>query len=65
MWDYLHAFKAEDVALDARLREDMKDHPVGDLHAFVGFPEIRKLEDEFLPAQQIQRKYDGSLGFRP
>jgi 2-methylisocitrate lyase-like PEP mutase family enzyme len=65
MWDYLHAFRAEDAALDTRLRDEMKGHPCADLHAFVGFPEIRALEAEFLPAEQIRRKYDGSLGFRP
>ena len=65
MWDYLHAFLAEDAALDARLRDEMQGHPVADLHAFVGFPAIRRLEQEFLPAAEMARKYDGSLGFRP
>lgn len=65
MWDYLHAFRAEDAALDSRLREEIKDHPVADFHAFVGFPEIHRLEKEFLPAQALARKYEGSIGFRP
>jgi hypothetical protein len=65
MWDYLHAFKAEDAALERRLKEEMKNHPVGDFHAFVGFPAIRKLEEEFLPREEMLRKYEGSLGFKP
>jgi len=65
MWDYLHAFAAEDAALEARLREEIKGHPVADFHAFVGFPAIRKLEEEFLPAEEMSRRYEGSLGFRP
>ena len=65
MWDYLHAFKREDVTLERRLRDELKDHPVGDFHAFVGFPAIRKLEEEFLPREEVLRKYEGSLGFKP
>jgi 2-methylisocitrate lyase-like PEP mutase family enzyme len=65
MWDYLHAFAKEDAALEQRLKEELKGHPVADFHAFVGFPAIRKLEDEFLPREEMVRKYDGSIGFRP
>jgi len=65
MWDYLHAFAKEDAALDRRLAQEIKDHPLADFHAFVGFPEIRKLEEEFLPAEDVARKYEGSIGFRP
>jgi 2-methylisocitrate lyase-like PEP mutase family enzyme len=65
MWDYLHAFKAEDAALERRLKEELKGHPVGDFHTFVGFPAIRKLEEEFLPREETLRKYEGSLGFKP
>ena len=65
MWDYLHAFAQEDAALDMRLAEQIKQHPLADFHAFVGFPQIRMLEEEFLPADDVARKYEGSLGFRP
>ena len=65
MWDYLHAFAKEDAALEQRLKEELKGHPVADFHAFVGFPQIRKLEEEFLPREDMLRKYEGSIGFRP
>jgi hypothetical protein len=39
-------------------------HPTGDLHAFVGFPEIRRLEEEFLPREEVETKYRKSLGYR-
>ena len=65
MWDYLHAFATEDAAQEPRLKEELKGHPVADFHAFVGFPEIRKLEEEFLPREDMLRKYEGSIGFRP
>ena len=65
LWDYLHAFAAEDAALEARLKTELTGHPVADFHAFVGFPAIRRLEEEFLPEEELMRKYEGSLGFRP
>ena len=65
MWDYLHAFAKEDAALEQRLKEELKGHPAANFHAFVGFPQIRKLEDEFLPREDMLRKYEGSIGFRP
>jgi 2-methylisocitrate lyase-like PEP mutase family enzyme len=65
LWDYLHAFRKEDAVLEARLKEEIKGHPVADFHAFVGFPEIRRLEEEFLPSEDLVRKYAGSIGYRP
>jgi 2-methylisocitrate lyase-like PEP mutase family enzyme len=64
MWDYYAAFADEDAALDDRLNAELKDHPTRDLHSFVGFPEIRELEAEFLPEEEAE-KYDGALGFQP
>ncbi len=65
MWDYLHDLAREDAALEERLKVEMQGHPAADVHAFVGFPAIRKLEDEFLPRAELQRRYAGSLGFKP
>ena len=32
---------------------------------FIGFPEIRRLEEEFLPSADVLAKYEGSVGFQP
>ena len=48
MWDYMNAFAKEDVAFVKAFTEQHRNHPAGDLHAFVGFSEIKKLEQEFL-----------------
>ena len=64
MWDYLHGFAREDTAWDERVAREMAGHPAADLHAFVGFPAIRRLEEEFLPKEELESKYDGSIGFR-
>jgi 2-methylisocitrate lyase-like PEP mutase family enzyme len=65
MWDYLHEFAKEDARLEERLKAELKGHPVGDFHRFVGFPEIRKLEDEFLPREEMLRRHEGAIGFKP
>ena len=45
--------------------EQHRNHPAGDLHAFVGFSEIKKLEQEFLAADAVEKKYAGAVGFQP
>jgi 2-methylisocitrate lyase-like PEP mutase family enzyme len=65
MWDYMHAFAKEDVELVKRWEAGVKDHPAGNMHAFIGFSEIRRLEEEFLPSAEVLAKYEGSVGFQP
>jgi hypothetical protein len=35
-----------------------------DVHAFIGFPEVRKMEEEYLPGEEIQKKYESTLGYK-
>ena len=65
LWDYMQAFAKEDVELVKRWEASVKDHPAGNMHAFIGFSEIRKLEEEFLPSAEVVAKYEGSVGFQP
>jgi 2-methylisocitrate lyase-like PEP mutase family enzyme len=65
LWDYMHAFYAEDIEFVNRFTEETADHPVGNMHQFIGFPEIRKLEEEFLPEEDLIARYEGSLGYQP
>lgn len=65
MWDYFQEFAKDDVEAVKRFETRTKDHPAGDMHAFIGFPEIRKLEEEFLPPAEMLSKYEGSVGFQP
>ena len=65
MWDYMHAFAEEDVAFVREFTQMHSRHPAGDLHAFVGFGKIRKFEEEFLPAEEVTKKYAGAVGYQP
>ena len=65
MWDYMQAFAADDVAFVKAFTEKHRQHTAGDLHAFVGFVEIKKFEEEFLPSDEVAKKYAGAVGFQP
>jgi 2-methylisocitrate lyase-like PEP mutase family enzyme len=65
LWDYFQEFARDDVAAVKRFEERVKDHPAGNMHHFIGFPEIRRLEEEFLPAAEALAKYDGAVGYQP
>lgn len=62
-WDVLHRLKAEGVTYLQEFEASLVGHPVGELHTFVGFPEVKRLEEEFLPAAEVLARYEGSLGF--
>jgi len=64
MWDFAAGLRAEGPAAEARFSERFKDHPVGDLHTFAGFDQIRAWEAEYLPAEELE-KYEGSVGHQP
>ena len=64
IWDFAAALRAEGPVAEARFAERFKDHPVGDLHTFAGFDQIRAWEAEYLPAEE-QEKYQASVGHQP
>jgi 2-methylisocitrate lyase-like PEP mutase family enzyme len=39
-------------------------HPIGNLHGFAGFDEVRRLEELYLPREAL-RKYEDSIGHVP
>jgi hypothetical protein len=47
------------------MAEQMAGHPIRNFHEFIGFPEIRKLEEEYLPSEEVQRKYAETVGYQP
>jgi len=65
MVDYFTEFARDDVEAVKRFEARTRDHPAGNMHAFIGFSEIRKLEEEFLPSEEVLAKYAGSVGFQP
>ena len=65
MWDYAQGFAAEGTEFMMKADKEFDSHPTGNMHALVGFPEMRRLEEEFLPKEEIKKKYSGSMGYQP
>jgi 2-methylisocitrate lyase-like PEP mutase family enzyme len=49
---------------EARFIERFARHPLGDLHTFAGFDQVRAWEREYLSPEAL-RKYEGSVGHVP
>jgi 2-methylisocitrate lyase-like PEP mutase family enzyme len=64
LWDFAAALRDEGPAAEARFAERFRDHPLGDVHTFAGFDQIRAWEAAYLPAEELE-KYEGSVGHQP
>ena len=64
VYDIAVKLRDEGPMAEAAFAEAFKKHPLGDLHTFAGFDEIREWENAFLPADQLD-KYADSVGHQP
>lgn len=64
MWDYAHGFFKGGGEFMKESDKEFESHPTGDMHKFFGFPEIRRLEEEYLPKEEVERKYQDSIGYK-
>jgi 2-methylisocitrate lyase-like PEP mutase family enzyme len=64
MHDLAAAMKAEGPVAETRFMQGFKDHPLGDLHTFAGFDQIREWEREYL-GEEAMKKYADSVGHVP
>ena len=64
IWDFATALRRDGPEAEARFAERFRDHPVGDLHTFAGFDQIRAWEAAYLPADELE-KYEASVGHQP
>ena len=64
MHDLALQMKAEGPVAETRFMEAFKQHPLGDLHTFAGFDQVRAWEREYL-GEEAMKKYAGSVGHVP
>jgi 2-methylisocitrate lyase-like PEP mutase family enzyme len=64
IWDFAAVLRREGPEAEARFAERFRDHPLGDLHTFAGFDQIRAWEAAYLPAEELD-KYEDSVGHQP
>ncbi len=65
MWDYAHDLKQRGAAAQNEFMESVKGGFLEEFHNFAGIPEMLRLEEKYLPPEEVLRKYVGTLGFRP
>jgi 2-methylisocitrate lyase-like PEP mutase family enzyme len=64
VYDLAVALRQEGPLAEARFIEAFRRHPLGDLHTFAGFDQVRAWEEAFLPAEELD-KYEASVGHQP
>ena len=64
MHDLAAQMKAEGPAAETRFMESFRRHPLGDLHTFAGFDQVRAWEREYL-GEEAMAKYADSVGHVP
>ena len=65
MWDYAHDLKNRGMDAQIDYLRGMKGHPLEEFHDFAGFPEMKALEEKFLPKEEVEQKYRDTLGYKP
>jgi len=64
MHDLALEMKAEGPDAETRFMESFRRHPLGDLHTFAGFDQVRAWEKEYL-GEEAMKKYADSVGHVP
>ena len=61
-WDYALDMKSRGADAEIDFEKRLIGHPMGAFHDLAGFPRIRALEEKYLPADEVQKRYDGAVG---
>lgn len=61
LYDHLRELRDRGIDHEAEFRDEISNHPVGDLHQFSDMDRVRELEREYLPEEE-QEKYETSIG---
>lgn len=64
MYDLALQLRDEGPVAETRFMESFKQHPLGDLHTFAGFDQVREWEREYL-GEDAMKKYADSVGHVP
>ncbi|MEP7069398.1 MAG: isocitrate lyase/PEP mutase family protein [Usitatibacter sp.] len=64
MHDLAKEMRADGPEAETRFMEHFKKHPLGDLHTFAGFDQVRAWEKEYL-GEEAMKKYADSVGHVP
>lgn len=62
LWDYLVTVQREGSEADVSFIESLRGYPFENWYAFTGYPELRELEERYLPAESVAERYAATLG---
>jgi 2-methylisocitrate lyase-like PEP mutase family enzyme len=65
MWQYAQDLRKRGGQAHLDFVERLKGTPFEEFHVFAGFPEMLKLEQKYLPSEEVLRKYEETLGYKP
>jgi len=65
MWDFLAGLKAGGTAFEAEHIEGLKGHPLENWYEFTGVGAVREMEDDYMPAAEVEKRYAGQAGYMP
>lgn len=62
VWDYaVDLFRRKEEG-EKDFEKRLRGHPTEDFNKFAGFPNIKELEAKYLPSEEVQKRYEASLG---
>jgi 2-methylisocitrate lyase-like PEP mutase family enzyme len=64
VYDLARELKERGPAAETDFNERFKAHPLGNIHSFAGFDQVREWEEAYLPAEEMD-KYTDSVGHQP
>jgi len=64
IYDFAVELRDQGPMAESDLWDSLKDHPVGDMHTFAGFDQIKEWEAAYLDEDEL-RKYEDSVGHQP
>ncbi|MGZ8229218.1 MAG: isocitrate lyase/PEP mutase family protein [Burkholderiales bacterium] len=62
LWDYAVDFKQRGAQAENDFQKRLAQHPMGAFHELAGFSKMKALEEKYLPADEMKKKYDGTQG---
>ena len=64
VYDFARDLRERGPAAEVDFNDRFKAHPLGNLHRFAGFDQVREWEEAYLPAEELD-KYADSVGHQP
>lgn len=62
VWDYAVDLRARGAEAEVDFQKRSLEHAFGSVHDFAGFAKFKELEARYLPAEEVEKRYTGTVG---